>query len=73
MLSLAIAIAISASIMRAVSTLVERRFKPQYFTRKRKMPFHDLLKGTSKNRFEKRKCGSRVEDEERLRRLAGAR
>ena len=44
MLSLAIAVAISASIMRAVSTLVESRFKPQYFTRKRKMPFHDLLK-----------------------------
>ena len=44
MLSLAIALVISASIMRAVSTLVESRFKPQYFTRKRKMPFHDLLK-----------------------------
>ena len=44
MLSLAIAVVISASIMRAVSTLVESRFKPQYFTRKRKMPFHDLLK-----------------------------
>ena len=31
------------------------------------------IKGTSKNRFEKRKCVSRVEDEERLRRLADAR
>ena len=30
-----------------------------------------LYMGTSKNRFEKRKCVSRVEDEERLRRLAG--
>ena len=44
MLSLAIAVAISASIMRAVSTLNESRLKPQYFTRKRKLPFHDLLK-----------------------------
>ena len=32
-----------------------------------------LLMGTSENRFEKRKCVSRVEDEERLRRLADAR
>ena len=31
------------------------------------------MKGTSKNRFEKRKCGSCVEDEERLRKLADAR
>lgn len=44
MLSLAIAVAISASVMRAVSTLNESRFKPQYFTRKRILPFHDLLK-----------------------------
>lgn len=44
MLSLAIAAAISASIVRAASTLNESRFKPQYFTRKRILPFHDLLK-----------------------------
>ena len=43
-LSLAIAVAISASIMRAVSTLNESRLKPQYFTRKRKLPFYALLK-----------------------------
>ena len=29
------------------------------------------IRGTSKNCFEKRKCGSRVEDEERLRKFAG--
>lgn len=34
MLSLAIAVAISASIMRSVTTLNESRFKPQYFTQK---------------------------------------
>ena len=44
MLSLAIAVVISASIMRAASTLKESRFKPQYFTRKRILPFQDLLK-----------------------------
>ena len=44
MFSLVIAAAISASIMRAASTLNESRFKPQFFTRKRKLPFHDLLK-----------------------------
>ena len=33
MLSLVIAVAISASIIRAVSTLNESRLKPQYFTR----------------------------------------
>ena len=44
MLTLVLSVAISASIMRAASTLNESRFKPQYFTRKRKMPFHDLLK-----------------------------
>ena len=44
MLSFAIAVAISASIMRAVSTLNESRLKPQYFTRKRKLPFYALLK-----------------------------
>ena len=38
------AVAISASIMRAVSTLNESRLKPQYFTRKRKLPFYALLK-----------------------------
>ena len=43
MLSLAIAIAISASIMRADSTLNESRLKPQYFTRNRKLPFQKLL------------------------------
>ena len=44
MLSLAIAVAISASIVRAASTLEESRFKPQYFTRKRILPFEDLLR-----------------------------
>ena len=44
MLSFAMAVAISASIMRAVSTLNESRLKPQYFTRKRKLPFYALLK-----------------------------
>ena len=44
MLSFAVAVAISASIMRAVSTLNESRLKPQYFTRKRKLPFYALLK-----------------------------
>lgn len=44
MLSFAIAIAVSSSIMRAVSTLTESRFKETYFTRKRKMPFDSLLK-----------------------------
>lgn len=44
MFTLALAVAISASIMRAVSILAESRFKPQYFTRKCKLPFHDLLK-----------------------------
>ena len=44
MLSLAIAIAISASLMRADSTLNESRLKPQYFTRNRKLPFQKLLK-----------------------------
>ena len=44
MLSLAIAVAISASIMRAASTLNESRLKPEYFTRKRKLPFQKLLK-----------------------------
>ena len=44
MLSLAIAVAISASIMRAASTLNESRLKPQYFTRNRKLPFQKLLK-----------------------------
>lgn len=44
MLSLAVAVAISASIMRAASTLNESRFEPKYFTRNRKMPFERLLK-----------------------------
>lgn len=44
MLSLALSVAISASIMRAASTLTESRFKPQYFTRKRILTFYDLLK-----------------------------
>lgn len=44
MLSLAIAVVISASIIRAASTLNESRFKPQYFTRKRILPFENLLK-----------------------------
>ena len=41
---LSLAIAISASIMRAASTLNESRLKPQYFTRNRKLPFQKLLK-----------------------------
>ena len=44
MLSLAIAVAFSASIVRAASTLEESRFKPQYFTRNRILPFEDLLR-----------------------------
>lgn len=44
MLSLAVAVAISSSIMRAVSTLNESRFEPKYFTRNLKMPFERLLK-----------------------------
>ncbi len=44
MLSLVIAVAISASIVRAASTLSESRFKPQYFTRKRILPFEKLLR-----------------------------
>lgn len=44
MLTLALAIAISASIVRAASTLNESRLKPEYFTRTRKMPFERLLK-----------------------------
>lgn len=44
MLTFAVAIAISASIVRAASTLTESRFKPTYFTRNRKMPFEKLLK-----------------------------
>lgn len=44
MLSLAIAVAISASIMRSVTTLNESRFKPQYFTQNYKLPFQKLLK-----------------------------
>ena len=44
MLSLAIAVAFSASIVRASSTLEESRFKPQYFTRNRILPFEDLLR-----------------------------
>lgn len=44
MLPINIATAISASIIRAVSTLTESRFKPQYFTRNRLLPFHKILK-----------------------------
>ena len=44
MLSLVIAVSISASIIRAASTLNESRFKPQYFTRKRILPFENLLR-----------------------------
>lgn len=44
MLSFAIAAAVSASVMRTFSTLDESRFKPEYFTRKRKMPFEKVLK-----------------------------
>ena len=44
MVSLAVVVAISASIMRAVSTLNENRFEPKYFTRNHKMPFEELLK-----------------------------
>lgn len=44
MLSLALAVQISAMIVRAASTLAESRFKPEYFTRNRKLPFEKLLK-----------------------------
>ena len=44
MLTFSVAIALSASIVRAVSTLTESRFKSTYFTRNRKMPFEKLLK-----------------------------
>ena len=44
MLPINIATAISASIIRAVYTLTESRFKPQYFTRNRLLPFHKILK-----------------------------
>ena len=44
MFSMIIAIGISASILRAKATLDESRFKPEYFTRNRKMPFEKLLK-----------------------------
>ena len=44
MLPINIATAISASIIRAVSTLTESRFKPQYFTRNRLLPFHKIMK-----------------------------
>lgn len=43
MLSLLLAVTISASISRAKPTLTESRFKPEYFTRNRKMPFEKLL------------------------------
>ena len=44
MFSMIIAFGISASILRAKATLDESRFKPEYFTRNRKMPFEKLLK-----------------------------
>lgn len=44
MFSMIIAISISASILRAKATLDESRFKPEYFTRNRKMPFEKILK-----------------------------
>ncbi len=44
MLPFAIAVAASAAIARAASTLTESHFKPEYFTRKRKMPFKSLLR-----------------------------
>lgn len=44
MLTFAVAVALSANIVRAASTLTESRFKSTYFTRNRKMPFEKLLK-----------------------------
>lgn len=44
MLTFAVAVALSASIVRAASILTESRFKSNYFTRNRKMPFEKLLK-----------------------------
>ncbi len=35
---------ITSGILNAAKTLIESRFKPEYFTRNRKMPFHKLLK-----------------------------
>ena len=43
MVSLLLAVTISASVSRAKLTLTESRFKPEYFTRNRKMPFEKLL------------------------------
>ena len=44
MLSFLLAISITSSILKAKSTLENSRYKPEYFTRKRKMPFEKLLK-----------------------------
>ncbi len=44
MLSLHFVVVNTASILRAKNTLAESRFKPEYFTRKRKMPFEKLLR-----------------------------
>ena len=33
-----------SSVLKVKSTLINSRFRPEYFTRKRKMPFEKLLK-----------------------------
>lgn len=44
MLSFLRSVNITSAILNAVETLIESRFKSEYFTRNRKMPFHKLLK-----------------------------
>jgi len=44
MLSLLFIIGLSSYVLKAKSTLENSRFKPEYFTRNRKMPFETLLK-----------------------------
>lgn len=44
MLSMLFIIGLTSSVLKAKSTLENSRFKPEYFTRKRKMPFEKLLK-----------------------------
>ena len=44
MLSMLFVIGLTSSILKAKSTPENSRFKPKYFTRKRKMPFEKLLK-----------------------------
>ncbi len=44
MLSLLFVIGLTSSILKAKDTLESSRFKDEYFTRNRKMPFEKLLK-----------------------------